>query len=183
MIALNKNTVYLLILTLLLVSSCKSKVRFDKLQRNEDCIYFNSGDNSKKPFTGIAYETFKNSIREDSNTISSTVSFKNGIPEGKYVDYASKEDIFQSGKYIPITKITELRIFFPFIKRISICKSDYKLPEPEFSITVVSARPDLDSINLSSKKNIVINFLKRGKWLKDEEIKLIDTIGVWVGEF
>lgn len=45
-----------------------------------------------KALYGIAYATFKDDLREDLNTISNTYTFKDGIPNGKFVDYGSKED-------------------------------------------------------------------------------------------
>lgn len=167
----------------LLLHSCKPRVELDKLKLDANCLYYNSDDSKKTPFSGVAYATFKNSIREDPNTISHTTNFKNGVPDGKYVDYASKGEVFQSGEFVPVFEVAELQKHFSSIKRLSICKTHFNSLESEILVIIISSQPNIDSTDLNSRQEIVKDFIRKNKYLSEKEFKVIYKIEVVQGEF
>jgi hypothetical protein len=163
--------------------SCKAKIPLKKLRKDNNCIYYKLGDKKKNPFSGVAYTTFENSIREDTNAISAVYSFVDGIPNGRFVEYANRHDIFEKGRFIPVLKISKLKSVFPSLRRINLLKIDNKYFDNEFEIFVISSQPSKDSIGFSVRKDLIVDFLVTNNYLNRNEILLIDTIGVWNGEF
>jgi antitoxin component YwqK of YwqJK toxin-antitoxin module len=164
----------ILSIIIFLCLSCNRRVLLNELAEKE-LIYYRQDD--KKPFTGKVFSVDK-TLRGKSFT-SSMYTFKNGIPEGNWETYAA-EEIIQKGTFYPITDLSDLRAFFPYLNRINICRyieGDLNL------IDIYAISKNIDTTNFNSNKNRILEYLIQKKYLAASDTTLINSCSLYSGEF
>ena len=172
-----KLKIAILLLTAVLLVSCSTKRELKYLTEKES-IYFYK--NSTNPFSGKVFSidtNFRGKV-----FISTYYTFRNGIPRGSWKSYGYNKETFQDGAFEPLLEVSELKIIFPNISRVNICKF-YEGKHRIIDIYVISKMLKNDSLNFESKKKKVLNFILEKKLLRTEEVQLVNSIEIYSGEF
>jgi hypothetical protein len=165
------------ILFLAVILSCGQKRELSKLIERGSLYYY---ENSNKPFTGKVYSKQKNLSND--TFISASYTFKNGVPDGKWKTFGYSREIIQEGIFQPVFETSNLKLGFISLSRINVCRySEGKFPL--IDIYIISKTPNLDSGKFVQKKQSLITWLIKNGYLKETEIKNINSCEMFSGEF